>query len=45
VAINRRKVNWVLDADIREYFSCLDWLWLERFLERRIADRRILRLI
>jgi group II intron reverse transcriptase/maturase len=45
VGINRRKVNWVLDADIRDYFSCLDWSWLERFLEHRIADRRILRLI
>ena len=41
----RRKVNWVLDADIRDYFSCLDWSWLERFLEHRIADRRVLRLI
>jgi group II intron reverse transcriptase/maturase len=45
VGINRRKANWVLDADIRDYFSCLDWSWLERFLEHRIADRRILRLI
>jgi group II intron reverse transcriptase/maturase len=45
VGINRRKVNWVLDADIRDYFSCLDWSWLERFLEHRIADRRILHLI
>ena len=45
VGINRRKVNWVLDADIRDYFSCLDWSWLERFLEHRIADRRVLRLI
>ena len=45
VGINRRKVNWVLDADIRDYFSRLDWSWLERFLEHRIADRRVLRLI
>jgi group II intron reverse transcriptase/maturase len=45
VGINRRKVNWVLDADIRDYFSCLDWSWLGRFLEHRIADRRVLRLI
>jgi group II intron reverse transcriptase/maturase len=43
--IKRRKVNWVLDADIREYFSSLDHSWLERFLEHRIADRRVLRLI
>ena len=45
VGINRRKVNWVLDADIRDYFSRLDWSWLEKFLEHRIADRRVLRLI
>src|SRR4051794_35666614 len=45
VAIKRRKVNWVLDADIRDFFSRLDQGWLERFLEHRIADRRVLRLI
>jgi RNA-directed DNA polymerase len=38
-------VNWVLDLDFRDYFSSLDHRWLERFLEHRIADRRILRLI
>jgi RNA-directed DNA polymerase len=43
--ILRRRVNWVLDADFREYFSSLDHRWLERFLEHRIADRRVLRLI
>src|SRR5918999_3483495 len=40
-----RKVNWVLDADFRDYFSSLDHRWLERFVEHRIADRRVLRLI
>ncbi len=40
-----KKVNWVLDADFRDYFSSLDHQWLERFLEHRIADRRVLRLI
>jgi group II intron reverse transcriptase/maturase len=40
-----KKVNWVLDADFRDYFSSLDHRWLERFLEHRIADRRVLRLI
>ena len=40
-----KKVNWVLDADFRDYFSTLDHQWLERFLEHRIADRRVLRLI
>ena len=43
--IQRKRVNWVLDADFREYFSSLDHQWLERFLEHRIADRRVLRLI
>ena len=40
-----KKVNWVLDADFRDYFSSLDHQWLERFLEHRIADRRVLRLM
>ena len=40
-----RKVNWVLDADIRDFFGSLDQGWLMRFLEHRIADRRVLRLI
>jgi RNA-directed DNA polymerase len=44
-AIKRRKVNWVLDADIRDYFTSLDHSWLGRFLEHRIADRRVLHLI
>ena len=43
--IQRRKVNWVLDADIRGFFASLDHRWLERFLEHRIADKRVLRLI
>jgi RNA-directed DNA polymerase len=43
--INRKRVNWVLDADFRDYFSSLDHRWLERFLEHRIADKRVLRLI
>jgi group II intron reverse transcriptase/maturase len=45
VGIKRRKVNWVLDADIRDYFTSLDHSWLGRFLEHRIADQRVLRLI
>ncbi len=45
VGITRGKVNWVLDADIRDYFSSLDHSWLVEFLEHRIADRRVLRLI
>jgi RNA-directed DNA polymerase len=45
VAITRGRVNWVLDADLREAFTSLDRSWMERFLGHRIADRRILRLI
>ena len=41
----RKKVNWVLDADIRDFFGQLDHGWLRRFLEHRIADKRVLRLI
>jgi len=45
VGITRRRVNWVLDADIRDYFSSLDHSWLLKFLEHRVADKRVLRLI
>ena len=43
--IARRKVNWIVDADIRGFFDNLDRDWLIRFLEHRIGDRRIIRLI
>ena len=45
VGIGRKKVNWVLDADIRDFFNQLDRAWLRKFLEHRIADKRVLRLI
>jgi RNA-directed DNA polymerase len=45
VGIERKKVNWVLDADIRGYYEAIDHGWLRRFLEHRIADRRVLRLV
>ena len=45
VGIERKKVNWVLDADIRDFFDQLDHGWLRKFLEHRIADERVLRLI
>src|SRR5215207_2368418 len=45
VGIERKSVNWVLDADIREFFTSLDHHWLMKFLEHRIADQRVLRLI
>ena len=41
----RRRVNWVLDADIRDFFGQLDRVWLRTFLRHRIADGRVLRLI
>jgi group II intron reverse transcriptase/maturase len=43
--IMTRKVNWVLDADIRSFFDTLSQEWLVRFVEHRIADRRVVRLI
>src|SRR3990172_10148072 len=45
VGMQRKKVNWVLDADIRGFFDAIDHTWMLRFLEHRIADPRILRLI
>ena len=40
-----KKVNWVLDADIRGFFEAIDHGWLVQFVEHRIADRRVVRLI
>src|SRR6266705_1252922 len=40
-----RPVNWVLDVDIRGFFDSIDHGWLVKFIEHRIADRRIVRLI
>jgi RNA-directed DNA polymerase len=45
VGLTRTRVNWVLDADIRGFFDTLDHEWLLKFLEHRIADPRVLRLI
>lgn len=45
IGIKSRKVNWILDADIQAFFDTIDHEWMMRFLEHRIADRRILRLI
>jgi len=45
VGIGMRKVNWVLDADIRKFYDTLDQGWLVKFIEYRIADRRVVRLI
>ena len=45
VGIERRKVNFMLDADIRSFFDTVDQEWLIRFVEHRVGDRRIVRLI
>jgi group II intron reverse transcriptase/maturase len=45
VGLTQRRVNWVLDADIRDFFGSLDHGWLRRFLRHRIADERVLRLV
>jgi len=44
-AIEHKKVNYILDCDIRSFFDNLDKSWLLQFVEHRVADRRILRLI
>jgi group II intron reverse transcriptase/maturase len=45
VGIVRKKVNWVLDLDVRSFFDKVDHKWLVKFVEHRIGDRRIVRLI
>jgi retron-type reverse transcriptase len=45
VAIDSTKVNWIPAADVRSFFDELSQEWLVRFLEHRIGDRRIIRLI
>jgi len=45
VGIERRKVNFILDADIRSFFDTVSQEWLVKFLEHRIGDKRIIRLI
>src|SRR5947207_14247387 len=45
VGITSRKVNWILDADIQNFFGSVSREWLVRFLEHRIGDKRIIRLI
>lgn len=43
--IQTKKVNWVLDADIRSFFDTLDREWLVKFLEHRVGDGRVIRLV
>ena len=45
VGIDRRKVNWILDADIAGFFDAVSHQWLTRFIEHRVGDRRVIRLI
>ena len=45
VGIMTKKVNWVLDLDIRCFFDAISHEWLVKFIEHRIADRRVVRLI
>lgn len=45
VGIRFKKIGWILDADVRGYFDAMDHDWMMKFMEHRIADRRMLRLI
>ncbi len=45
VGIDKRKVNYILDADIRSFFDSVSQDWLARFVEHRVGDKRIIRLI
>ncbi len=45
MGIQVARVNWILDADIKNFFDQLDKKWLIRFMEHRVGDRRILRLV
>jgi retron-type reverse transcriptase len=45
VGIQGKRVSWVLDADVRGFFDNLSHEWAIKFVEHRVADRRILRLI
>ena len=45
VGIERRKVNWIVDADIKGFFDSIDHEWTMKFIEHRIADPRLLRML
>ena len=45
VGLTRRKINWVVDCDIRTFFDTVSRDWMVRFLEHRIGDKRVIRLI
>jgi group II intron reverse transcriptase/maturase len=45
VAITEKRVNWILDADLEGFFDNIDRDWLVKFIEHRVGDKRIVRLI
>lgn len=45
VGIGRRKVNWILDADVASFFDSVSHEWLVRFVEHRVGDNRVIRLV
>ncbi|MHB2022559.1 MAG: group II intron reverse transcriptase/maturase [Mycobacteriales bacterium] len=45
VGMEKKKVSWILDADIRGFYDAIDHGWMSKFVEHRIADKRVLRLI
>ncbi len=45
IGIGSRRVNWILDADIRSFYDEIDHEWMLRFLSHRVADRRMIRLV
>jgi hypothetical protein len=45
VGIQRKRVNWVVDVDIRGFFDNMSHEWTTKFIEHRVADRRVLRLL
>lgn len=45
VGVRFKKISWILDADVRGYFDAISHQWMLKFLEHRIADKRMLRLI
>ncbi|MFO1195947.1 MAG: reverse transcriptase domain-containing protein [Burkholderiaceae bacterium] len=45
VGVTARKVNWILDADISKFFDTIEHDWLIKFIEHRVADARVIRLL
>jgi len=45
VGVSTRKVSWILDADISKFFDTIEHDWLVKFIEHRVADARVVRLI